>query len=243
MSASSLSKVRWQPGLLVGGTMTSVGEEQGLTLSARLVRRALRATTVGVACGPHLTRYSMYRELAAVVPSQLPPGPLQVLSVSGSGNLAALFAEEPEVVDAVYPEHDLRDLSAFKDDTFDAVVTDQVLEHIEGNPQRAIDESVRVLKPGGLVVHTTCFMNPVHRHPVDFWRFTPECLEWLLRDCEVVTTGGWGNRWAAALMDYGPRFVPVPHSRWHPLHWLATRHDPAWPIVTWVVARKRLDAA
>jgi 2-polyprenyl-3-methyl-5-hydroxy-6-metoxy-1,4-benzoquinol methylase len=45
------------------------------------------------------------------------------------------------------------------------VVSDQVLEHVVGDPQTAIDETLRVLRPGGIVIHTTCFMNPIHGAP------------------------------------------------------------------------------
>jgi hypothetical protein len=33
-------------------------------------------------------------------------------------------------------------------------------------------------------------------------------------------------------------FEDVPHATWHPLHKVATRNDPQWPITTWIVARK-----
>jgi hypothetical protein len=36
----------------------------------------------------------------------------------------------------------------------------------------------------------------------------------------------------------GLRFEGIPHARWHPMHWVATRNDPDWPIVTWIVAQK-----
>ncbi|HRI17998.1 MAG TPA: iron-sulfur cluster assembly protein [Burkholderiaceae bacterium] len=124
------------------------------------------------------------------------------------------------------------------DASFANIVTDQVLEHVGGDPKVAIDESLRVLVPGGVAVHTTCFINPVHDAPADYWRFTPEALRLLCRDYEVLGAGGWGNKWVWVVDALGLRFDPVPHSAWHPLHRVATHDDPTWPVVTWIVVRK-----
>ena len=97
----------------------------------------------------------------------------RVLSISHSENLATLLGLQPtEVVEASYPAHNILSLD-FEDTSYDFILSDQVLEHVEGNPQQAIDECHRILKPGGIAVHTTCFINPVHKVPNDFWRFTP----------------------------------------------------------------------
>jgi hypothetical protein len=96
-----------------------------------------------------------------------------------------------------------------------------------------------VLKPGGIAVHTTCFINPIHDAPADYWRFTPEALRHLARGFgEIIAADGWGNR-AVWLVDaVGLRMMPIPHAPWHPLHRIATRNDALWPVVTWIVARK-----
>jgi hypothetical protein len=97
----------------------------------------------------------------------------------------------------------------------------------------------RVLRPGGVAIHTTCFINPIHGYPSDFWRFTPDALALLHRNWSVVhKVGGWGNRRVWSVVADGLRFAGVPHARWHPMHTFAMQNDPLWPIVTWVVARK-----
>jgi SAM-dependent methyltransferase len=71
------------------------------------------------------------------------------------------------------------------DETFDAVLCTEVLEHLP-EPQRAIDEIYRVLKPGGTVLLTTRFLFPIHDAPHDYFRFTKYGLRHLLRRFEVL---------------------------------------------------------
>ncbi len=180
----------------------------------------------------------MYNRLAAIGP-RLPSHSGRVLSISHSQNLAELMGfSATEVVAANYPEHNIIALD-FPDESFDFVCSDQVLEHVEGDPQQAIDQCRRLLKPGGITVHTTCFINPVHGVPKDFWRFTPEALRLLHKDfSEIIECGGWGNFDVWKVVQDGMRFLGVPHDKWHPLYKIAMRNDPLWPIVVWVVAKK-----
>ena len=162
------------------------------------------------------------------------------LSISGSNRLAhVLGLKAARIVEAAYPEHTMLALG-FDDASFDVCVSDQVLEHVEGNPFDAVKESFRVVKPGGFVVHTTCVLNPIHREPGDFWRFTPDALALLCRTAggEVIEAKSWGNREALALTQLGIRTQKVPMDPSHPLHRIATANDPNWPIHTWVIARK-----
>ena len=180
----------------------------------------------------------MYRQLEGTC-ADAPRGS-RVLCISDSGALVdVLGLGGCDIVRADYPEHSIVDLKEFADGSFDFVVSDQVLEHIEGDPRRAFTESFRLLKPGGVAVHTTCFINPIHEYPVDLWRFTPYALAHLASEFEAVTTGGWGNRGVWVIEWLGLRFTPVPHARWHPLHKIAVRNNETWPVSTWVVARKR----
>ena len=178
----------------------------------------------------------MYRSLAGLL-SNTPPD-RTTLSVSKSERLCGVLGlGDTTIVAADYPEHDLCRLG-FEDETFDFVVSDQVLEHVACDPFAAVAESFRVLKPGGVVVHTTCFINRLHQQPHDYWRFTPGALALLVEPNEVLTSGQWGNRHVWTLERLGLRFIPVPDRRWHPLHLIAVHDEPRWPIVTWVAARK-----
>ena len=59
------------------------------------------------------------------------------------------------------PGRDIDLITVLKDET-DEHMFNQVLEHIGGDPFTAVDETFRVLKEGGIVLHTTCFISPIH---------------------------------------------------------------------------------
>ena len=65
---------------------------------------------------------------------------------------------------------DIHDLQ-FADGTFDIVVCNAILEHVE-DPQRAIRELRRVLKIGGRIWVEVPFLFPYHPAPEDYWRVT-----------------------------------------------------------------------
>lgn len=69
--------------------------------------------------------------------------------------------------------------------TFDIVLCTEVLEHLP-EPQKAIDEMFRVLKPGGTLLLTTRFLFPIHDAPHDYFRFTKYGLRYLLRGFEIL---------------------------------------------------------
>lgn len=203
------------------------------------MRLVYKASLAGLSRGADIRRYYMYTQLKAHA-AQRDPGH-RVLSISHSERLCLLLGfSRSQVTDASYPEVNILNLP-FGEATFDAVVSDQVLEHVEGDPRRAVDESFRVLKPGGLLLHTTCFINPIHEGPSDFWRFTPEALKLLVgQQGEIVEAGGWGNPYMWIFIAAGLVYEPIPDCRWHPAHWLATRNSPTWPATTWVLARKKV---
>jgi SAM-dependent methyltransferase len=54
------------------------------------------------------------------------------------------------------------------------------LEHVE-YPHRALEQIHRVLHPDGFVVISSVMDFPIHDHPYDYWRFTPEAFKSLLK--------------------------------------------------------------
>lgn len=73
----------------------------------------------------------------------------------------------------------------FASGIFDVVLCTEVLEHLP-EPQKAIDEMFRVLKPGGTLLLTTRFLFPIHDAPHDYFRFTKYGLRHLLRRFEIL---------------------------------------------------------
>lgn len=203
-----------------------------------IIRNIAKLSSTGFKTGPNGTRYSAYRHLRKHRKKRDPN--LKVLSISGSQAMCKnLGFTDEQITNVEYPDVNMLDLP-FGDGEFDAVVSDQVLEHVEGNPYDAVKESLRVLKPGGLCLHATCLLVPVHGAPSDFWRFTPEALRLLTEEqTEIIETGGWGNPVYLFLADLGLRFVPIPHAKWHPLHWIASWNHSDWPLFTWVVCEKK----
>ena len=91
----------------------------------------------------------------------------------------------------------------FRDGTCDTVLCNQVLEHVP-NPQEAIDEMARVLRPGGYLILTAPHIWGLHEIPHDYFRFTPYGLRHLAEKSglTVHTTRALAGFWVTA----GTRF-------------------------------------
>ena len=74
-----------------------------------------------------------------------------------------------------------------EDDSLDGMIVTEVLEHCE-EPFRSIAEIRRVLRPGGLLLITSPFIWSWHGrgHYKDFWRFTHQGWELLLKNFSDV---------------------------------------------------------
>lgn len=200
------------------------------------LKAVIRATTLGLSTGHHMTRYRMYHDIGKVMDGvdRTKIG-RDVVAISGSGDLCRAMQVHAghQLTHAVYPHEDATKLS-YASNSFDYYVSDQVLEHVAANPQLVADEAYRVLKPGGIAVLTTCLLQELHGQPHDYWRFTPHGLRRLFNKFDLLQIGSWGNK----LAFFAFRYFPVPHSTWHPLHRIAMKNDPEAPMMTWVVARK-----
>jgi SAM-dependent methyltransferase len=76
----------------------------------------------------------------------------------------------------------------FTDASFDAIVCDQVLEHVE-DPQAVIREMTRVLKTGGSVYIGVPFIYPLHPSPKDYARWSADGVASLLPGFEIAESG------------------------------------------------------
>lgn len=83
---------------------------------------------------------------------------------------------------------DITDCPEIPDGFCDVVVSVDVFEHID-RPWLAAAEIARILKPGGIAYTSTLFSWRYHPCPIDYWRFTPDCLSFLFSDLERVEAG------------------------------------------------------
>lgn len=71
----------------------------------------------------------------------------------------------------------------FADESVGTVLSFETLEHV-ADPIRAVEEMYRVLRPGGVLAMSSLMFFPIHEHPWDYWRFTPEAFGLLLEPFE-----------------------------------------------------------
>mgnify|MGYP001170877336 FL=1 len=76
----------------------------------------------------------------------------------------------------------------FKNETFDAVWIQAVLEHVM-TPDIVVNEIFRVLKDGGIVYSEIPFMQQIHMGKNDFTRFTASGHRFLFRNFEKIKVG------------------------------------------------------
>lgn len=97
----------------------------------------------------------------------------------------------PTVVE--YPDVDCQS-TPYSDNSWDIVVADQVLEHVE-RPWVAADEICRITAPGGLAIICTPFMHPLHPCPLDCWRIAPDGYRVLFPESrwETLVLDMWGD--------------------------------------------------
>jgi SAM-dependent methyltransferase len=83
-------------------------------------------------------------------------------------------------VDRIEDVHHL----TFDDESVGTVIALETLEHV-ADPIRAVQEMHRILRPGGVLAISSLMFFPIHDHPWDYWRFTPEAFHLLLEPFET----------------------------------------------------------
>lgn len=188
-------------------------------------------------------RLVMYKKIAIALRNYgIMPLTGSILGISGIDNFKPWISPNAKLTETSWPEINILSLP-FPDRTFDVVITDQILEHVDGNPQNAVDESYRVLKPGGIAIHTTVFgYRGHHKHPVDYWRFTPSGLRYLCRNfSEIKSSGGWGNRYSTVLLAIFPKIANrnLDNKICNVLLWpIFRKNDPSFAHTVWIIAKK-----
>ena len=91
-----------------------------------------------------------------------------------------------------------------EDGTIGVVICAETLEHVF-NPSKAMEEVYRILQKGGLFILTSVFDFPIHDHPFDYFRFTPEIFKFWFEKyerSEVITEGGTEDK-PVSIMGWG----------------------------------------
>ena len=126
---------------------------------------------------------------------------LDVGSCDVNGTYRSLFEDHNYVgmdvaagknVDIVVKDHyNWREIA---DASFDVVISGQCLEHVEF-PWLTVKEAARVLRPGGTFLLIVPSAGPVHRYPVDCYRYYPDGLRALAKWAELTTVHcGFGEK-------------------------------------------------
>ena len=84
-----------------------------------------------------------------------------------------------------------------QDSSFDSAVCTAVLEHLE-EPELALRECHRILKPGGCAIYSVPFIWHLHEEPRDFFRFSKYGLRYLFEKVgfEIVELEALSGFWA-----------------------------------------------
>ena len=98
----------------------------------------------------------------------------------------APYVNEHIGVDREDTSHDKSNIDLFgtayelpvEDSFFDCAICTAVLEHLE-EPERALRECYRVLKPGGVAIYSVPFIWHLHEEPRDFYRFSKYGLKYI----------------------------------------------------------------
>lgn len=121
-------------------------------------------------------------------------------------NLVANYVTEHIGVDYQDTIHDISNIDLFgsayeiptKDASFDSAICTAVLEHLE-EPELALRECYRVLKPDGVAIYSIPFIWHLHEEPRDFYRYSKYGLQYLFKKSgfEILEikalSGFWGT--------------------------------------------------
>ena len=113
------------------------------------------------------------------------------------GDLRPLFAGQQYIGCDLRPGpgvNRVEDLAALTlaDESAQTIICVETLEHVF-EARRAVEEMIRVLAPGGVLVIAAPLDFPIHDHPSDYWRLTPSCVTRLLGPLGAVLVGWQGS--------------------------------------------------
>lgn len=87
---------------------------------------------------------------------------------------------------------DITNMKSLKDNTFDAILCTWVLEHVK-SVDKAVNEIVRILRPGGVFFFSVPTTLDFHGYPHDYWRYRGQDIFLLLKDLTIIKLHSVGN--------------------------------------------------
>lgn len=144
-----------------------------------------------------------------------------VLDVNGSNTKATIVSSLTDCQQTI------------NDQTYDCIILTHVLGLID-QPEKAISECYRILKPGGTLLITSACLAPQLDNNEGYWRFTPKGIHYLLSKSfkpENITVKSYGNAQAGALFFMG-------YSQQDLTDQELTVNDPQFPCIAGAVATK-----
>ena len=134
----------------------------------------------GVSVSENVSSHGYSREILAVVES-FPDG---LILDCGAGLRTTYYEQIVNFEVEEYLSTDVIGVAEelpFEDETFDAVISVAVFEHLR-DPFRCAKEIVRVLKPLGMLAFSASFMQPYHGFPHHYFNMTPSGARALFED-------------------------------------------------------------
>ncbi len=109
---------------------------------------------------------------------------------------------------------DLNKKIELDDNTADSIVSLSVMEHL-CEPQIFLNESYRILKPGGVMILQVPWQWWIHEEPYDYFRYTPYGLKYLFKkagfhNIEIEAQTGFFTTWFIKINYFSRRFIRGP---------------------------------
>jgi len=183
----------------------------------------------------YASRWAMYESLSGWLGGREWKG-RSVVEFGHANPVLRAFMEGAEyrVLDA--SEHDVQRLDRVSAGEFDAAILDQTLARVS-DPDRALSELRRVLKPGGVAIVITPFLAPAgSANDVDSTRWTPRGLQALLtRGGFESEVNSWGNLPAAREL-LGSMEITAADAMARRLGIRRGDNDTSYPVTVWAIA-------
>jgi SAM-dependent methyltransferase len=147
--------------------------------------RKIRPPSAGFDRATKRIKYSMFRFLNRSA----------LVLVIGAGERAIITSRKDIIfiktdlikgmgIDLVADAHDL----PFDSSSFDAVICENVLEHVK-NPKKVVSEIYRIIKKEGRVLFVAPFIQGYHADPNDYHRFTRDGYDLLFSNFKMIESG------------------------------------------------------